>query len=56
MIQRTYKMKKNIDELIKKSNELKKELDQTPYEDEKKFTTLLRSLLKIHNDLDEIYD
>jgi hypothetical protein len=34
-----------LEELIKKSNEVKIELDKTPFEDEKKLISLLRKLL-----------
>jgi hypothetical protein len=49
-------VKENIDELIKRSNEVKIELDNTPYEDEKKFIRLLRRLIKVHKDLNEMND
>ncbi|WP_180955198.1 hypothetical protein [Peribacillus deserti] len=48
------KIQQKINELINKSFEIKKELDATPLQDKKRFTSLLANLLKVHKDLDEI--
>ncbi|AND42431.1 MULTISPECIES: hypothetical protein [Bacillaceae] len=43
-----------FDELVKKSNELKKELDVTPFEDKQKFMSLLKKLMTVHKNLDQL--
>ncbi|WP_436374130.1 hypothetical protein [Cytobacillus sp. BC1816] len=43
-----------FDELVKKSNELKKELDITPFEDKQKFMSLLKKLMTVHKNLDQL--
>ncbi|MDF2037875.1 hypothetical protein LIT38_25375 [Bacillus sp. CMF12] len=43
-----------FDELVKKSNELKKELDVTPFEDKQKFMSLLKKLMTVHKSLDQL--
>ncbi|WP_264739843.1 hypothetical protein [Cytobacillus firmus] len=43
-----------FDELVKKSNELKKELDVTPFEDKQKFLSLLKKLMTVHKNLDQL--
>ncbi|MBX9971513.1 hypothetical protein [Cytobacillus firmus] len=43
-----------FDELVKKSNELKKELDVTPFEDKQKFMSLLKKLITVHKNLDQL--
>ncbi len=42
------------EELVKKSNELKRELDSTPFEDKKKFMSLLKKLMTTHQNLDQL--
>lgn len=54
MTKRHCKIQQKINELIKKSTEVKIELDKTPLEDEKRFISLLKSLLKFHQELDKI--
>ncbi|WP_169816035.1 hypothetical protein [Peribacillus kribbensis] len=48
------KIQQKLNELINKSNEIKKELDETPHQDKKRFVSLLSRLLKVHKDMDEI--
>ncbi|MBT2688618.1 hypothetical protein J7I93_10515 [Bacillus sp. ISL-47] len=43
-----------IEDLVKKSNELKRELDLTPFEDKKKFMSLLKKLMSVHKNLDQL--
>ncbi|MEK3857520.1 hypothetical protein [Cytobacillus sp. FSL H8-0458] len=43
-----------FDELVKKSNELKRELDVTPFEDKQKFMSLLKKLMTVHKNLDQL--
>ncbi|MCM3586617.1 hypothetical protein M3182_12830 [Mesobacillus maritimus] len=43
-----------LEALINESNKVKKELDQTQITDEKRFTNLLKRLLKIHQDMNSI--
>jgi hypothetical protein len=43
-----------IEELVKKSNELKRELDLTPFEDKQKFMCLLKKLINVHKNLDQV--
>ena len=56
MISKSNHVKENLDELMKKSNDVKKALDHTPFENKKEFLKLLQSLVKIHRQMDEIYD
>ncbi|WP_175596743.1 hypothetical protein [Bacillus sp. MRMR6] len=44
----------HLEELIKKSKEVKCELDQTPFEDEKKFGSLLKRLLLVHEAMNKL--
>lgn len=48
------KRNQTIEELIKKSTEIKSELDKTPLEDTQRFTSLLKTLLKFHQDMENI--
>ena len=43
-----------FDELVTKSNELKRELDVTPFEDKQKFMSLLKKLITVHKNLDQL--
>ncbi|MEH7572561.1 hypothetical protein, partial [Cytobacillus firmus] len=43
-----------FDELVTKSNELKRELDVTPFEDKQKFMSLLKKLMTVHKNLDQL--
>ncbi|EWG12143.1 hypothetical protein [Cytobacillus firmus] len=43
-----------FEELVKKSNELKRELDVTPFEDKQKFMSLLKKLMTVHKNLDQL--
>lgn len=43
-----------FDELVNKSNELKRELDVTPFEDKQKFKSLLKKLMTVHKNLDQL--
>ncbi|WP_409298648.1 hypothetical protein V1498_09885 [Peribacillus sp. SCS-26] len=48
------KLQQKINDLLNRSHEIKKELDETPHQDKSKFRALLSSLLKVHNDLDKM--
>ncbi|GLB59049.1 hypothetical protein [Cytobacillus sp. NCCP-133] len=43
-----------FEELVKKSNELKRELDLTPFEEKKRFMSLLKKLMNVHQNLDQL--
>lgn len=56
MISKSNHARENLEELMKKSNDVKKALDHTPFENKTEFLKLLKSLVNIHRQMDEIYD
>ncbi|KAB2334498.1 hypothetical protein F7731_14920 [Cytobacillus depressus] len=53
MIKSSCPIQQKIDKLIQKSKGIKVELDNTPYEDDKKFKYLLKTLLEVHREMDQ---